>query len=181
MPDLNDPLGLQAHLQTLFQDPTLFPDSFKSWLPNHLSINPPDINIDQINGYQQNSASAAQTVQVEETTGSVAYTNLTTPGPTLTKLGDGTFVVAYGCSAKISNSNTRARANIAINGVANDTITPQIYTSNSGGMVGCSATAVVALKGGVSGNTITLLYSVAVTGNTGTFGARYLSAQRISD
>ncbi len=183
--DLTDPSQLRDHLNTILSDPTLLPDKFLNWLPNHLTLNPPDINIDQINGYQENSSSGAQTIQPEETTTSASYTRLTTLGPVLQKLEDGLYIVAYGCSAKINNSNTRAKANVAINGVAIDGTTPQIFTSNSGGMVGCSATATVRLDGGVSGNTLELMYAVGVAGgtpaNTGTFGARYLNASRIAN
>ncbi len=183
--DLSDPSQLRDHLNTLLSDPTLLPDKFLNWLPNHLTLNPPDINIDQINGYQENSSSGAQTITVEETTTSASYTNLTTLGPTLTKLEDGLYVVSYGMSAKINNVNTRAKANIAINGFASDANSPQVYTSNAGGMVGCSATATVRLEGGVAGNTLQLQYAVGVAGgtpaNTGTFGQRYLNASRIAN
>jgi hypothetical protein len=169
-------------LDAILGDPTVFPDTFKNWLPNYLGVNPPDINIDQVNGYQENSATAGQTINLLETTTSISYTNLTTPGPLITGFTDGNYIVTYGCAAMISSAATRARANVSINSAPpDDNVTPQIYTSVSTGMVGISAQTVLRFSAGL-GNTIRLLYAVGSsgTGQTATFDKRYLSIVRVS-
>ncbi len=169
-------------LEAILGDPTIFPDTFKNWLPNYLGVNPPDINIDQVNGYQENSATAGQTINLLETTTAISYTNLTTPGPLINGFTDGNYIVTYGCAAMISSVNTRARANVSINGMPpDDTVTPQIYTSVASGMVGISAQTVLRFSAGL-GNTIRLMYAVGSTGSgqTASFDKRYLSIVRVS-
>ena len=180
--DLTTTEGLSAALGAIFQDPTLLPESFTTWLQNwtqnYMGTN---VSIDQITGYSQNTTNSNQ-VQAEESTTSITYTNLTTPGPSISAVSDGLYAVTYGCAASISNSATRARINISVNGAApDDTKTPQAYTAN-GSVVGISAAGQVRLSGG-SGNSITLQYAVGSTGSgkTATFGNRYLTATRVSN
>lgn len=179
--DLSDISQKKDLLQELFSDPTLLPDSIKSWLPNYLGTNPPDIPIDNVVGFQQNAVTSAPVINAVETVQSVPYKDLTTVGPTLTGLSDGTYVVVYGCAAMISTGNSRARANISLNGaLPDDTVTPQIYTQIATGMVGLSTSTVVRLSAGL-GNSIKLQYSSgALTSATATFDRRYLSATRIA-
>ncbi len=97
-------------------------------------------------------------------------------------VANGNYIVTYGCAAMISSVNTRARANVSINGMPpDDTVTPQIYTSVASGMVGISAQTVLRFSAGL-GNTIRLMYAVGSTGSgqTASFDKRYLSIVRVS-
>lgn len=75
----------------------------RSWLEQ----NPPAIPIGNILGYNQFVASTKQaTVATNESTFSGTYTDLTTPGPTITGLPAGRYILFYSCQAAADQSQT---------------------------------------------------------------------------
>jgi len=138
--------------------------------------NPPKIPIDQVTGFTQITPYMASGVQLEEQSSSTVYTDLTTPGPSLSSLPDGTYMVLWGCTASSSSVSARAKMGVSTNGAAvDDTIAPGVATPNAAGMsYGVSLT----LSAGGS-NTITCKYRVTASA-TGTWGNRWLLAVRIT-
>ena len=89
----------------------MFPDEFKRWLGDFFATNIPLIPYSHIFGSKQNTARSGVSVTASETTASTAYTDLTTVGPEITNIADGTYLVMYGVQC-------RARASISVNGAA---------------------------------------------------------------
>ena len=77
--------------------PEDFPERFMPYIQDWLNLNGLDIPITQIRGFSQFKASYSQIANTGfESTSSTAYTDLTTPGPSLTGLGDGQYILLYG-------------------------------------------------------------------------------------
>lgn len=178
--DLSDITQVQALLQQLLADPSVYPEEFKAWLPNYLATNPPDLNIDQINGFQQFTVNQALNPN-SGSIGGTAYNDLnsTDVGPTISKLSDGLYLFGYGAGARTSNTGVRAKMNLSINGVVSDTATPQAYTLSPND-VSIGSQAQVRLSGGVSGNTVTCKYCVGGSNAVGYFSQRYMNCFRVS-
>lgn len=145
-------------------------------LSAYFTANPFPIPIAQVTGYTDQTPFVATNIQAEESTTSTSYTNLTTPGPSLTNLPNGTYMVTWGCLAVCSAQTFRAVMALSINNASpDDTKRAQV---NSTSLVGASNNSEFTLNMGLSGNSITAQYRVTAAG-TGIFGSRYLSATRI--
>ena len=75
--DLQDVTQVRQVLIDLLNDPSIYPDTLKSWVPNWLGVSPPDLNIDQLAGFQElvatNTAVSASVASLSAyTTSSVA-------------------------------------------------------------------------------------------------------------
>ncbi len=168
-------------LEAILGDPTVFPDSFKNWLPNYLGVNPPDINVDQITGYSENTIQQDVVSATASTNSELTYVSL--GGPELDGLSDGKYSVSYGAVAYTDTAGIRAKLNVSVNGAApSDTATPQAYTWATNA-VGIGVAGVVITLNAGSGNSLEVKYAVGTGGApaVGTFDARYLSATRISN
>lgn len=84
-------------LQKLLSAPIFFPETFKDWLTDFVGTNIPLIPYTHFFGAQLNIARSGNSITASESTTSSTYTDLTTVGPTITGLGDGTYVVLFGC------------------------------------------------------------------------------------
>lgn len=156
-------------------DPMFLGDLYATLSQNVGQIIP---NIDQIPGYSAQTPYSATPINVEETTTSTAYTDLTTPGPLLTKLPDGVYTISWGAASNTSVASTRTKMGISINGAAVDN-NMQAYTLSTVA-VGVSFTTSQTIQGQSGGNTIWCKYALGATGATGTWGGRWLVAIRIS-
>lgn len=94
----------------LLSAPLLFPDEFKRWLGDYVATNIPLIPYSHIFGARHNTARSGVSITASEsTTSTTAYVDLTTDGPSITGIADGTYLVMYGVK-------TRSRASLSVNG-----------------------------------------------------------------
>ena len=166
----------QRFLRKIFNDPTIFPDAMKQWVPNWAEQNV-QIPIDNIIGYKQFAATAATAIRPEESTGSTTYVDLSTVGPYVSGLTDGTYVVSWGAGTKTSNTAVRAKMSISVDGAQPDDNTwPHAYTLNSFavGTVSSYVFVLSGLRAGAGGHTLKCQYAMGSTGATGTWGNRWM-------
>lgn len=107
--------GLYIDLQAdkvggLLKEPIHFPDEFKNWLTDYFAVNPPQIPFSQIFGSRLNIARSGQYIATAETgTSATAYADPATPGPEITGVANGKYLVAYG-------AHSRDRTSLSVNG-----------------------------------------------------------------
>lgn len=142
----------------------------------YLEQNPPRININNIQGF--GSLLAQQdTVDAVENTSSTSFTDLTTPGPSVTDIKDGFYVVHFGATMAATGGDGTETVEM---GLSVDGSTPttdagaeSAYTS----AVSVSKAVFVSLSGGTS-HTITAKYKGTDGGDQGDFGYRWLIVTR---
>jgi hypothetical protein len=150
-------------------------------LSAYFTQNPFPIPIAQVTGFDQITPFVADAVQAEESKSGNTYGALATPGPVLTGLADGSYLVIWGCSSAISDSTSRAKMAVSINGAAADDAN-HCYTTTNPARSGAVKLVQYSLSAG--SNTITCLYqasnSSGGSSTTGTWGGRFLAAIRVS-
>jgi hypothetical protein len=167
---------IREELRAYLQDPLGFPEEFKGWLPEWITQAGIDIPIGQVIGFTQFTAQAAPTIATAESTTSTSFVDLTTPGPTLTGLPDGVYLILFGAAASIS-----APGDIALMGVkVNATEAADADTTRTSVDQAESATrAIVKTLDGGGNNTLLARYRSG--GGTAAFRNRWLVAIRISN
>lgn len=98
--------------------PETFPDAFKAWLIDFIAVNGALIPPSQILGGGLLKESNAAQIATAESTSSTSYTNLSTTGPTLSGLSDGTYLILLGCTMAATLNSWDAYMSISINGAA---------------------------------------------------------------
>jgi hypothetical protein len=96
-------------MRKLLSRPLFFPEEFKTWLQDYVSVNIPMIPYSHVFGSRINIARSGNYVAASESTTSTSYTDLATVGPLLTNLANGTYLIGYG-------ANNRAYASLSVNG-----------------------------------------------------------------
>lgn len=152
--------------------------SFLGDLGEYFTQNPFPIPISQVDGYTAQTPYSAPSIMTEENTSSVAFVDLNTPGPLLSALPDGLYMLTWGATAKVSSTLTRARMCISVNGAVPD-VSMQAYTQSTTSS-GISFQTSLRIQGQTGGNSIRCQYSIAASPATGTFGGRFLNATRMS-
>jgi hypothetical protein len=147
-------------------------------LGEYFTQNPFPIPISQVDGYTAQTPYSAPSIATEETTSSAVFVDLNTPGPLLTGLPDGLYMLNWGATAKISTVLTRARMCISVNGGVPD-VSMQAYTQSTNSS-GISFQTSLRIQGQTGGNSIKCQYSIGVAPATATFGGRFLTAIRMS-
>lgn len=100
-------------------NPLEFPDAFKKWLLDWLAQNIPPIPVNQLLGFVQTRAYVADDIPAFEATVSSSYDDLTTPGPILSGLADGSYLVFHGCEIGSSDGfSAKGWESLSINGAA---------------------------------------------------------------
>lgn len=89
--------GDRDRTNRFLSSPLEFPGAFKTWLLDYLAQNIPPIPVSQMLGFVQTRAYVADPVPTQESTASSSYVQLSTVGPKLTGLADGSYVVFHGC------------------------------------------------------------------------------------
>lgn len=160
LPDQN----VRETAEKLLSAPLLFPDEFKRWLGDFVATNVPLIPYSHIFGAKHNTArSGASITASESTTSTTAYVDLTTAGPSITGIANGTYLVMYG-------ARCRDRASISVNSAA-----PSDDDSIWGEEAGPAATRmkIVSLNSN-NENSIAMKYR-----GTNAFSHRWLSIMRL--
>lgn len=132
------------------------------------------ITISQIVGFQQFAAQVATSILTSETTTSTSYTDLATPGPQLTTLPDGRYVLLFGAFASNSGTGVSVFSPTINNAAAVDA--DQGGMSGTQGLYSTRATTATLASGT---NTVKLQYKV--NSGTGTFLNRWLIALRYAN
>lgn len=83
-------------VKRLLAHPIMFPEEFKSWLPDFLATNIPKLPISQVFGFKVDKIQVATEITAAESTTSTSYVDLTTVGPELTQLANGYYIVLFG-------------------------------------------------------------------------------------
>lgn len=149
----------------------------------YIELNPPKIPLAQIQGYISNEPYTATPVNPEQSTTSLGtFVDLTTVGPSLSGLPDGTYIVTWGSIMSTTVAANRAQMGVSVNGGAVDTTV--LAATNSPSAVGSTGqrSITVQMAAGSGGSTVVCKYRLALTtpAGTATFGNRYLSAVRVS-
>lgn len=160
-------------MERLFSNPRLWPDTAKVWIADYVAQNLM-VPISQVQGFTQFTASYATVLTTEEVT-STTYTDPTTPGPTITGLADGQYLLIFGFQLGPASNLTSAHMSPSVNGA-----TPSDDDSaQTRAVEGGTARAVVKTVEGTGSNTVKMQYR-RVGGTDGDFERRWLVALRIA-
>ena len=80
--------------------PEEFPPEFKNWLLDFMGVNA-EIQQSQVRGLVTSLSPAFDIITTNQGTSSTSYTDLATVGPRLTNLGDGVYLVLFGCQVNV--------------------------------------------------------------------------------
>lgn len=103
-------------LKRLLGFPSDYPKPFASWIPEFIAVFGLDISVQQLRGWAKVTPYAA----VEASTGvraASAYADLVTPGPTLSDLPSGEYILVYGANLFGNFFNSQGAMAPAYNGV----------------------------------------------------------------
>jgi len=184
-PDAYLSLQERAFLSRMLDHPEELPDKFKAWLLDYVAVNIPMIPISQIQGFTGFTAKSADPVLAIESTTATTYGDLATVGPTLTGIGDGEYIILFGCKANGGTTGGGAiifgRMALEINGTAaadNDSC----QSDSDRGIAGMSIMrAVVKTLDNGGNNTITAKYRSTDSSVSCSFGNRWLTALKVGN
>lgn len=176
-----------SQLWAALQNPLLYiPKVFETWMSDRVAVAGLDIPISQIVGFTQFTATDSgfdSTIGAESTT-STTYVDLTTSGPKISGLADGSYLILFGCQPQNATTGDSAVMSLSINGAAAsddyvlsaNAVTSAAYPA---GAASCArAVAKTLLNGG--NNTVTAKYR-SVLGGTATFGRRWMIALKTAN
>lgn len=109
-------LDERQFLQRILNYPEDLPSKFRSWLVDFIAVNIPMIPISQIVGFTQFQA-RSETVTGSQSCTNTNYGNLATPGPTLTGISDGAYLIWFGFKTD-QDADCQAFMSLSINGSA---------------------------------------------------------------
>lgn len=157
--------------------PETFPDAFKAWLIDFIAVNGSLIPASQIHGWSQFNAIQSQ-VLASESTSSATYTNLSTTGPSITGLADGTYLLLFGAQYD-SPAGNAGYMSPSINGATPDDNDAAVEDPRSANRFNI-ARAVVKTISNNNNNSITMKYKVPAAGSN-SWAYRWLVVFRISN
>lgn len=170
----------RQQLQRLLSQVTDFPKEFGAWIKEYMAVNG-EINQYQISGFSQRVPKTA-TVTTEESTGwTSSYVDLSTVGPSLTDIGPGSYLVTYGCQAKMDESGSEPWVSVSINGAAPLDIDGMFMVGATSRLyVPMTKSLIVPLTN--PSNTLKMQYKRIGSGTTvALFSRRYLHAIKIAN
>lgn len=106
-----------------------FPQEFKDWMVNMVAVQIPLIPFSQILGAKLNLARSADAIATSEAVTGSVYVDAATPGPLLTNIANGKYIIFYG--AHVPNGG---KASPSINGStpSDDNAITSISTGGAG-------------------------------------------------
>lgn len=159
--------------------PLELPPEFKTWLNDYVAVNLPPIPVSQLMGYRSTLANYDVVVTRDnETSPESAWTEITTPGPEVAGLSNGTYWAAWGyhCPGEHAGQAT-TRMGLSING-ADPATYCQALTLDTGKAVWRAAPLTLSSK---DNNTITAKYWFSLGGGAeGQFQRRWMIVLRIT-
>lgn len=184
----------RSFLQRIMAFPADLPPQFRSWMLDYIAVNGLEIPISQVRGYEnavqkivdktiQQFQSTIYTHTVSgalQGTTSSSYTDLATPGPTLSSLPDGSYLLWYGAYID-QDADVQSAMSLSINSASAvdlDAVKGGV-DGLSGDQVRMSISRAVAktLSGG--SNTITCKYKRITGSATPQWDNRWIIALRI--
>src|SRR6187455_1616995 len=168
MPDQGFPAEhIRDEVAQLLSHPLHFPDEFKRWMGDYITVNVPMIPFSHIFGAKINIGRSGDYIETSETpsvTSGGLYWDLATVGPQILQLSDGEYLFAYGC-------NTRGQMSISFNGS-----TPEDDDSvQASGIATPTARLIQKSLKTDNNNTVVLKYKAGIR----SFSARWLIAIRL--
>lgn len=101
-------------LRKVLSAPIFFPEPFKDWLTDFIGTNIPLIPFSHFFGAKSNLARSGNSVSASETTTSATYADLTTLGPEITGLANGTYAVFFGTNMAGQGAYAAVSVNAAV-------------------------------------------------------------------
>lgn len=167
-------------------NPAYFPEAFKSWVVQYMAVNQQLIPKSLIQGSLFGSSNVAE-VATQESTSSASYTNLSTTGPQLTGLADGTYLLLFGAVVYDVANEFAGLMSLSYNGsTATDADSLLVsYSVSEGAAVerlGVSASrAVLKSLANDNNNTVTAKYKSDSGGGSVDFYYRWLIALKVGN
>lgn len=164
------PTGIEPKIHSIFDITEETLNQLRLWIEMH----PPNIPIKQVIGFSAFTANQAQVLDAD-TTSSATYVDLTHPGPTLTGLPAGKYVLLFGCVY----SNTSAS-----DGFISPSVNGSTPSDSDGAQTQDPSSLRVNMMRAVTvdlttdSNTVKLQYRVGAP--TGSFQTRWLIALKYS-
>lgn len=106
----------QEQFTEYLKNPIMFPPAFKDWMSDWYATNVPKLHVSQIFGFKLHSIYTADDVAGVESTTSSSYVDLATPGPTLSNLANGFYVVMWGCFAVGASTASNYFMSVSVDG-----------------------------------------------------------------
>lgn len=91
----------RARMRRMLMFPEEFPPEFKNWLLEYVGVNA-ELQQSQVRGLVTSLSPAFDIITTSETTLSTSYVDLSTVGPQITGLGDGIYLVLFGCQMTVT-------------------------------------------------------------------------------
>lgn len=171
---------MQRVFQAAAENPLMLPADFMSYVLDYVQTSRLIVPIGQVFGFSQFTANIATPVSTLESTTSTTFGALTTAGPSLSGVGDGKYLILFGCEADIATSGQQALMGISVNGS-----TPA--SANGDACAGASTTAVSGVSiataktlSNAGSNTITAQYASS-GGSSASFRNRWLIALKFAN
>lgn len=167
------------YFEAAMSNPLLYvPKVFETWMTDRVAVAGLDVPIGQIVGFNLFVPQIAPDIATEESTTSTTYVSLTTTGPELSGLPNGSYLLLYSAEARSSNTDGASAISPQVNSTApSDGDSAAATGSSEIGMVGFTTKTLTA-----GNNTITLKYRAAGSNpGTSSFKFRRLIALRYTN
>jgi hypothetical protein len=178
----------RAAMRRMLMFPEEFPPEFKNWLLEYVGVNG-EIQQSQVRGLVTSLSPAFQVVTTSETTTSQTYVDLATVGPRITGLGDGVYLVLFGCQMVVTSNIFGGCMAVATDDVAASDATGFAIQEGVGegpnveffDVPGMRALLLTLTHGG--NNTLTAKYrfTAPTSGTNPSFANRWLAAIRVGN
>lgn len=163
-------------VKRLLGHPEDFPEEFWSAVIQKVALDGQPIPQSQVQGLNQLSPSAAQTIVTGESTSSLSFVDLSTVGPQITGLSNGTYLVNFGCQILTAGD-------VGIMAIQSNTTS--IAGTNDAAFAGGSpmnitvSRSVLVILDEANNNTLCAKY--AVTAGTQEFSKRWMTALKVGN
>lgn len=156
-------------------NPLMLPPDFMSYILDYIQTSRLIIPIGQVFGFVQYMPGFTS-IETEQSTTSISFTDLGMTGPEVDGLVDGQFIALWGASCFTSDATKQALVALSVNGVTDTTI----YTECQGGSpVSVARGTVLTLANGGS-NSVKCMYASGDAASTASFRHRWLILLRVS-
>lgn len=160
-------------MERLLSAPIFFPDGFKDWVSDAFARDIPLIPYTQFLGGRLNIAKSGDYIVTNESRSATAWGDLTTVGPTVSNLADGSYLIIWGCTI----SSEEGLMGVSING-ADPSDDRAVGTAGASAIVSPAYAYIADLKNN-NNNTVQCKYRNVVGGGSN-FRRRWLAVIRIS-
>lgn len=169
---------MQRVLSAAARNPNLIPSDFMSYIVDYIQTSRLSIPIGQVFGFTK-FAPNLPIIATGDATGSTTYTDLADVGPELTTLGNGGYILLYGCLI-VAATGTPGKAYMSpsINGVSPSDVDAATLTNN-GLTPGQTVFATIKTLNDPSGlNSVVMKYKITGAASSSTFSNRWLLAMK---